>query len=637
MSLAKRNALVTGSTSGIGLAIARALAKEGANVVINGMGEAAAIETERGDHREGIFRQGVLQRRRHDEARRNRGDDRRCAGASWVRSTFSSTTPASSSFRRSRISRPEKWDAIIAINLSAAFHAIRAATFPAMKAQKWGRIISTASAHSLVASPFKSAYVAAKHGIDGLTKTVALELATVRRHRQLHFARLCLDAAGRKSDPRHDEGARPDPRAGDQRRDPRRAADQAIRHLRSGRRARRLSVLGRGRADHRRQSIRSTAAGPRRSAALSARQIAPPRQGLVKPGCENDGTTGLAFAGPSWALPGVSLQRPHSRRPSQRRRGARSAGLAAGAFAWLRLMASRRGSRRAGHPTRAADQPRRILAVDRQRARSWRARTPYRDVVELNPPASILLYRLPALIGRLLGARPEWVVAAMVALLVAGALAYARNFIPRYRLSGSADDAIFLIVAALVLAVLPFDELAQRDHVATLLMLPFALVGIARLAGRQVGPADALLAGVTLGLAVAIKPHFGLCALLLSAVLRRGACATSGRRFGSNTGRPARSCWPISPARRCSFRCSFPTCCPSSPTSICRCGSICRRWSGELRRWSRCRSRSAGSAAIAGATPRYRSCCWSAPGSSAPISRKARAGATTPIPPRRFF
>ena len=72
---------------------------------------------------------------------------------------------------------PEKWDAIIAINLTAAFHAIRAAV-PGMKAQKWGRIINTASAHSLVASPFKSAYVAAKHGLAGLTKTVALELAT---------------------------------------------------------------------------------------------------------------------------------------------------------------------------------------------------------------------------------------------------------------------------------------------------------------------------------------------------------------------------------------------------------------------------------------------------------------------------
>ena len=77
-----------------------------------------------------------------------------------------------------------------------------------MKQKGWGRIINTASAHSLVASPNKSAYVAAKHGIAGFTKTVALETATRRDHRQLHLARLCLDAAGREPDPRHDEGAR---------------------------------------------------------------------------------------------------------------------------------------------------------------------------------------------------------------------------------------------------------------------------------------------------------------------------------------------------------------------------------------------------------------------------------------------
>ena len=75
-----------------------------------------------------------------------------------------------------------------------------------MKAREWGRIINTASAHSLVASPFKSAYVAAKHGIAGLTKTVALEVATARHHGQLHQPRLCLDAARREADPRHHEG-----------------------------------------------------------------------------------------------------------------------------------------------------------------------------------------------------------------------------------------------------------------------------------------------------------------------------------------------------------------------------------------------------------------------------------------------
>ena len=82
----------------------------------------------------------------------------------------------------------EKWDAIIAINLSSAFHGIRAAV-PGMKKRSWGRIINTASAHSLVASPFKSAYVSAKHGIAGLTKTVALELAHLQDHLQLHLAR----------------------------------------------------------------------------------------------------------------------------------------------------------------------------------------------------------------------------------------------------------------------------------------------------------------------------------------------------------------------------------------------------------------------------------------------------------------
>ena len=141
--------------------------------------------------------------------------------------------------------------------------------------------------------------------------------------------------------------------------------------------------------------------------------------------------------------------------------------------------------------------------------------TPYKDVVELNPPASILLYRLPAMIGKLLSARPEWVVAAMAALLVGVALAYAGNFIARYRLSASEDNGVFLIVAGLVLAVLPFDELAQRDHIATIFMLPYALVAIARASTQRIALADALVAGALLGLGVAIKPHFALCALLV--------------------------------------------------------------------------------------------------------------------------
>ena len=176
MSLAKRNALVTGSTSGIGLAIARAVAKEGANVVINGMGEAGAIETERA----GIEKDfGV-------KAFYNAADMTKPAEIAAMIADAQQklgsldilVNNAGIQFVSPIENFPlDKWDAIIAINLSAAFHAIRAATL-GMKAQKWGRIVSTASAHSLVASPFKSAYVSAKHGLAGLTKTVALELAT---------------------------------------------------------------------------------------------------------------------------------------------------------------------------------------------------------------------------------------------------------------------------------------------------------------------------------------------------------------------------------------------------------------------------------------------------------------------------
>ena len=120
---------------------------------------------------------------------------------------------------------PEKWEAIIAINLSSAFYGIRAAV-PGMKKRGWGRIINTASAHSLVASPFKAAYVSAKHGIAGLTKTVALELATFKDALQLHQPGLCLDAAGRAPDSRYHEGAQHDQGAGHQGRAACRATDQ---------------------------------------------------------------------------------------------------------------------------------------------------------------------------------------------------------------------------------------------------------------------------------------------------------------------------------------------------------------------------------------------------------------------------
>ena len=175
MSLAKRHALVTGSTSGIGLAIARALAKEGAHIVINGFGDKAAIETERARIEKEF---GV--KAFYNGADMSKGEEIEAMIAD-AQSKLGSLDILVNNAGIQHVSPiedfpPEKWDAIIAINLTAAFHAIRAAV-PGMKAQKWGRIINTASAHSLVASPYKSAYVSAKHGLAGLTKTVALELA----------------------------------------------------------------------------------------------------------------------------------------------------------------------------------------------------------------------------------------------------------------------------------------------------------------------------------------------------------------------------------------------------------------------------------------------------------------------------
>ncbi|MBV9983432.1 SDR family NAD(P)-dependent oxidoreductase, partial [Bradyrhizobium sp.] len=176
MSILKRKtAVVTGSTSGIGLACARAFAGAGANIVLNGLGAPADIETARSAIEEDFGVKVV-----HSPA--DMMKPKEVTGMIALgEKTFGSVDVLVNNAGIQHVSPieefpVEKWDAIIAINLSSAFHAIRAVV-PGMKSRGWGRIITTASAHSQVASPFKSAYVAAKHGIAGLTKTVALELA----------------------------------------------------------------------------------------------------------------------------------------------------------------------------------------------------------------------------------------------------------------------------------------------------------------------------------------------------------------------------------------------------------------------------------------------------------------------------
>jgi len=166
MFLKGKTALVTGSTSGIGLAYARALHGEGAKVILNGFGDPGEIAKLRSELDAGYS-----------------GHDLTKVDA--IEAMMAEAGPLDILINNAGTQHvapvdqfpPEKWDLIIALNLSAAFHAIRLAV-PAMRAKGWGRIISTASAHSLVASPNKSAYVAAKHGLAGLTKTVALETAT---------------------------------------------------------------------------------------------------------------------------------------------------------------------------------------------------------------------------------------------------------------------------------------------------------------------------------------------------------------------------------------------------------------------------------------------------------------------------
>ena len=172
MILEGKVALVTGSTSGIGLAIAKALAAEGAKLMINGFGNPAEIEGECSEL--GAIHDGAdMSKPAEIERMMKRCADELGEPDVLVNNAGIQHVSPVEDFP------PEKWDAIIAINLSSAFHTTRLVV-PSMKQKKWGRIINTASAHSLVASPFKSAYVAAKHGIAGFTKTVALEVATFK-------------------------------------------------------------------------------------------------------------------------------------------------------------------------------------------------------------------------------------------------------------------------------------------------------------------------------------------------------------------------------------------------------------------------------------------------------------------------
>ena len=171
-----KTALVTGSTSGIGLGIATALAARGANIVLNGFGDAAEIEKLRtklaAEHSVKVRYDGA-DLSQQDAIESMMGNAIEAFGAVDIL-----INNAGIQFVAPIDEFPvAKWNAIIALNLTASFHTIRLA-LPKMKEKKWGRIVNIASAHALVASPYKSAYVAAKHGVAGLTKTVALEVAT---------------------------------------------------------------------------------------------------------------------------------------------------------------------------------------------------------------------------------------------------------------------------------------------------------------------------------------------------------------------------------------------------------------------------------------------------------------------------
>jgi 3-hydroxybutyrate dehydrogenase len=171
-----RTAIVTGSTSGIGEGIARALAAAGNNIVLNGFGDAAAIEKIRsgieGEHKvKCLYSNADMTKPEQIEAMFKQAKETLGPVDIVVNNAGVQHVSPIEDFP------VDKWNLIINLNLTSSFHTTRLA-FPDMKAKKWGRIVNIASAHALVASPFKSAYVAAKHGLLGFTKTIALEGAT---------------------------------------------------------------------------------------------------------------------------------------------------------------------------------------------------------------------------------------------------------------------------------------------------------------------------------------------------------------------------------------------------------------------------------------------------------------------------